>query len=143
MRGSKEEKILDGIVLARKLATMCPTSLSVDDLQDPSRLGRRPVLLPQRTFVKPSSSVVVIKEETTKTNQTPAPITTKRFAWLSSQVKKESVQKDVIQMQYELPNTEIISPAANGRRPLRVVAITKRESRSAYMSCESECDISL
>lgn len=130
-----DEKVLDGIVLARKLANACPSSLSVDDLQEPGRSKSPWFAVRDRTFVKPISKVSVVRDE----KSAPAPIQSTRFSWLFGQSTKQVQPTDNVAMEYELPNTETLSPHAKGCRTVRVVTLATRSARSAEgSSCDSE-----
>ncbi|KAH0790004.1 hypothetical protein GPJ56_006043 [Histomonas meleagridis] len=117
-----EGKALDSLLVARKLARFCPTSLSIDDFRSLSNEESKNKKRTTRvTFIPPSSSVSAISENVKKTHVSGSP---RRFACLMNDIKQEKEQKNFVQMKYELPNMVRINTPSKSVQPIMAVSLS-------------------
>lgn len=112
----------DNLLVARRLAQFCPTSLSMEDLASVSRSPRRKKA--RDKFIPPASSVVT---ESTPKATVPRSKTNHRLNFLLDDVStagKTETSTQRKKMRYELPNVKQITTSVKYGRPLMVVSLS-------------------
>lgn len=126
----ERQEALPELILARRLASFCPSSLSLDDMQklaSPKKVEFRKV----KEFIRPSSSVSVIREEAPKKVVS---FKSSRFACLLGDVKQEGPTIQGVKLRYELPNLARVSGTGKQHNKLLVVELSAKETVSASVS---------
>jgi len=122
------EENFDSVIIARKLARFCPTSLSVDDLQQPDetfKRNKKPIM--QHSFIPPTPHISVEKSEKTESK---AENNNSRFASIFKQTPKTPQQTTPAKLIYELPNVTKVQGQLKTGRPLIVVSLSSNNLAS-------------
>ena len=136
MRPSLEDSSFEGLMFARRLATFCPTSLSLDDLNEiTSRTSDRRKWRREHQFIPPSASMTILTEEAAPRKQAPAK--TNRFSFMLSDVKEEVETKKSLKMRYDLPNVTKVHTLTKINRPLMVVELSTKVVDSPPVSASA------
>lgn len=141
MQPSLEDSSFEGLMFARKLAAFCPTSLSMDDLNEiAEKTSSRRKWRKERSFIPPSSSMTVITEETTSRK---APKKSSSvFSFMLTDVKEEKETKKSLKMRYELPNITKLHTTGKTNRPLLIVELSAKVVESTTVSsCASDNEL--
>ncbi|EAX95841.1 hypothetical protein TVAG_425940 [Trichomonas vaginalis G3] len=116
-----EQDIYEGLIMAKKLATMIPTSLSIDDLffDQVKKQVKNNNYMDKNVFIPPSpsvSSIGAVKAETPKRE-------TSKFSFLLSK-KSRKVENNASpsKMHYELPNTFKLGTGIAKLRPIYAIS---------------------
>lgn len=128
MRTNSNLSSVDTLLIARKLASFCPSSLSIDDFRayskapSPLCIYRKNRINDKEKFIPPSSKVSVIKDSEPVTAVS---IKSSRFSSLISSSSKSTKIKNnaSIKIDYSLPNIEALSPTKKNH-PLLVVSLS-------------------
>ena len=134
MSQETQDSGLPELLLARRLASFCPSSLSLDDLQklsSPRKVDFRRV----REFIRPLPSVSVIKD---MAPQKVASFKSSRFACLLGDLKPEGPTIQGVKLRYELPNVAKVSGAGKQHNPLMVVELSQKSTSASVSECPSE-----
>jgi hypothetical protein len=113
---------LGGLLIARRLARCCPTSLSLEDIASEARGKRAAAPAPLASFIPPAPSIVT---EASPAFRVPMPAANHRFGFLLSDIKPIETAKQASKMRYELPNVKQVRGHIG--RPVMVVSISETE----------------
>jgi hypothetical protein len=118
---------LNDLMVARRLARCCPTSLSLEDVTTESHPISRKNKSSSATlshFIPPSPCVVT---EVSSAFRVPMPSSKHRFAFLLSDIKPIEIAKQTPKMRYELPNVKQVQSSMKGGHPVMVVSLSSDE----------------
>ena len=113
---------LQSVIIARKLASYVPSSLSIDDL----KLGKKsknPIknsIVDQNVYIPPSPSVSSIgaKNNNNKEQEKKSEAVSKFAFLLGSKTPKPKKSISMLKMKYELPNVQKIGSVAKNLKPI-------------------------
>ena len=122
---------LDGLLIARKMAQFCPTSVSLADFK---HIKKSPYVKKHSTdnFHPPKPRIEIIKDSSVPET----PLKTTRFSFLFEDSKVNNSKSspntivpkstESLKLDYQLPNIELIkTPNRKPGRPLLVVSLSK------------------
>ena len=126
MTKNDEIEELQSTLMARKLATFVPSSLSIDDLKmvkKKSNPVKKSHPKQKKSFIPPSPSVSSIA--TPNKNQEKKSESTSKFAFLlGNKERKPKKSISMSKMKYELPNVQKLGTASKNLRPILAVSIS-------------------
>jgi hypothetical protein len=117
--GSVDEA-LDGLLIARRLARCCPTSLSLEDVSSEARPISRRSKSSISNFIPPAPSIAT---EASPTFRVPIPPAKHRFGFLLADIKPIEIAKQVPKMRYDLPNVKQVQSSVKCGSPVMVVSL--------------------
>lgn len=118
---------IDGLMIARRLAQFCPTSLSMDLIPKEAMRKRKKAPSKRRRdesteFIPPAPQVVT---EASPTFNLEIPQKKQRFGFLLEDIKPiERPPPSPAKMRYELPNVKQVTTPVKHGRPLMVVSLS-------------------
>lgn len=121
------EAQVDGLMVARRLAQFCPTSLSMDlipnlDVKKRKKLDSNKSADQSTEFIPPVSQVVT---QASPTFHVGIPQKRNRFGFLLEDIKPlEKPAAGPAKMRYELPNVKEVTAPVKYARPLMVVSLS-------------------
>lgn len=127
-----QDELLDGIMMARRLAQFCPTSLSLEEIPHKQTRKRRrhrskAPAHPPVEFIPPVSQVVTEASSAFNVN---LPVKRHRFGFLLEDIKPIEIEKPAAtptKMRYELPNVKQVASPGKLGRPLMVVSLSSTD----------------
>ena len=147
--GMTNTQSIDGLLIARRMAQFCPTSISMADFK---HLIKKPQIKKQSNeeFHPPKPHVEIIKE-----NSLPeSPLKNNRFSFLfqnssgvsndqlNSNSNDKSKSKESLKLCYQLPNVELIkTPNRKPGRPLMVVSLSRDVINNKKSDTQNKEDI--
>jgi hypothetical protein len=138
---SKVRKLdeLQSNIIAKKLATFVPSSLSIDDL----KLGKKnknPLknsnVNSLDSFIPPSPSVSSIGKKNEQEKKTES---VSKFAFLlGSKTPRTKKSISISKMKYELPNVQKIGIASKNLKPILAISLSTHDFRDGKVNVKAE-----
>jgi len=129
----EDDQECQNVLLARKLAQFCPSSLSIDDLKllgSDKNVSFR-ALRANGVFIPPSPSVSTIDDsQKEKSDLSP----NSRFSFLFKEKKNEEKPKTPKKMKYELKNVHKLGTSVNNMKPVMLVSISRSDLHTDAIS---------
>ncbi|OHT06372.1 hypothetical protein TRFO_05566 [Tritrichomonas foetus] len=133
IRETHDSTNIDNLLVARRLAQFCPTSLSVDDFK--SQSPDTPDKKEKVEYIPPTPSVKIEQPEKSAF-KLGLPSPKHRFGFLLADIKpidQSSAKQPPLKMKYELPNVRKVTTPVKTDRPLMVVSFSSTHLNNPEM----------
>ncbi|EAY19450.1 hypothetical protein TVAG_101680 [Trichomonas vaginalis G3] len=130
----REDSELEGLLLARKLSSLIPVSISIDELKfndSKKKITENSLkkISPEKEYIPPSP--VVHSVGNNQPQETPKP---NKFTFLLKSKKTPIKSPSFTRMKYELPNMQKIGTSGTNLRPIMTVSFSSLDLSNAAKS---------